>query len=34
MLAWQAASTANDLGSIGPKAPVLLSAGQHDEVMD
>jgi hypothetical protein len=32
--AWQAKFTANDLGSIAPKTPVLLGAGQHDEVMD
>jgi hypothetical protein len=32
--AWQSAFTANDLGSIAPNVPVLLGAGQHDEVMD
>ena len=32
--AWQQAFAANDLGGIAPGVPVLLGAGQHDEVMD
>jgi hypothetical protein len=32
--AWQQAFSENDLGGVAPHVPVLLGAGQHDEVMD